>query len=134
MKLAEMRILRWMCGHTKKDKIRNEVIRDMMGLAPVKDKLRESRLRWFRHVKRRDIAAPVKRSERLTVASLRKGRGRSKKYWSEVIRQDMSMLQLTEDLTFDRKVWKTSIRVEGSKVLIFDIEYSKDSIIVVETR
>ena len=43
----------------------------------------------------------------------RRGRGRPKKYWGEVIRQDMTQLQLTEDMTLDRKVWRTHIRVEG---------------------
>ncbi|XP_070055544.1 uncharacterized protein [Nicotiana tomentosiformis] len=57
MKVAEMRMLRWMCGHTRKDRIRNEVIRDKVGVAFVEDKLRESRLRSFGHVKRRDIDA-----------------------------------------------------------------------------
>ncbi|XP_019253945.1 PREDICTED: uncharacterized protein LOC109232645 [Nicotiana attenuata] len=75
-----------------KEKIRNEVIRDMVGVAPVEDKLRELRLRLFEHVKRRDIAAPVRRCERLTIADLRKGKGRPKRYWHEVIRQDMSLL------------------------------------------
>ncbi|KAL6573058.1 hypothetical protein OROHE_002534 [Orobanche hederae] len=28
MNVAEMRMLRWMCGHTKKDRLRNEVIRE----------------------------------------------------------------------------------------------------------
>ncbi|KAG5619410.1 hypothetical protein H5410_019234 [Solanum commersonii] len=35
------------------DKIRNEVIREEVGVASVVDKLREARLRWFGHVKRR---------------------------------------------------------------------------------
>ncbi|PHT60524.1 Alpha-N-acetylglucosaminidase [Capsicum baccatum] len=42
-----------------------------------------------------------------------RGRGRSKKNWREVIRHDMEHLQLTEDMTLDRKVWRTRIRVEG---------------------
>ncbi|XP_070033034.1 uncharacterized protein [Nicotiana tomentosiformis] len=103
MSVAEMRTLRWMCGHTRKDKIMNEVIRDKVGVALVEAKLRKSRLRWFGHVKKRDIDASVRRCERFTMAGLRKGRGRPKKYWGEVIRQDMSVLHLTEDMTSDRK-------------------------------
>nr|XP_009795963.1 PREDICTED: uncharacterized protein LOC104242585 [Nicotiana sylvestris]XP_016467879.1 PREDICTED: uncharacterized protein LOC107790467 [Nicotiana tabacum] len=53
MIVAEMRMLRWMCGHTRKDRIRNEVIRNKVGVASVEDKLWESRLRWLGHVKRR---------------------------------------------------------------------------------
>ncbi|XP_060184057.1 uncharacterized protein LOC132613816 isoform X1 [Lycium barbarum] len=113
MKVAEMRMLRWMCGHTRSDRIRNEAIRDKVGVASVEDKMREMRLRWFGHVKRRDIDAPVWRCERLAMDGFRRGRGRPKKYWGEVIRQDMTQLQLTEDMTLDRKVWRTHIRVEG---------------------
>ncbi|XP_070017052.1 uncharacterized protein [Nicotiana sylvestris] len=102
-----------MCGHTRKDKIRNEVIRDKVGVSSVEDKLRESRLRWFGHVKKRDIAASVRRCERLSMAGLRKGRGRPKKYWGHVVRQDISVLQLTEDMTHDIKVWRSRIRVVG---------------------
>nr|XP_016494737.1 PREDICTED: uncharacterized protein LOC107813928 [Nicotiana tabacum] len=72
-----------MCGHIKKDKIRNEVIRDKVRVTSVEDNLRESRLRWFGHVKRRDEDAPVRRCERLTMAGLRKGKGRLKKYRRE---------------------------------------------------
>ncbi|XP_070036548.1 uncharacterized protein [Nicotiana tomentosiformis] len=113
MKVAEMRMLRWMCGHTRKDRIRNEIIRDKVGVAYVEDKLRESRLRWFKHVRRRDMDALMRRCERLSMAGLRKGRGRPKKYWTEVIRQDMSLLQLIEDMTPDRKEWRSRIRVVG---------------------
>ncbi|XP_070054361.1 uncharacterized protein [Nicotiana tomentosiformis] len=67
MRVAEMRMLRWMCG-TKKDNIRNEVIRDKVRVTPVEDKLRESMLRWFGHVMRRDMDASVRRCESLTMA------------------------------------------------------------------
>ncbi|VFQ80913.1 unnamed protein product [Cuscuta campestris] len=56
---AEMRMLRWMCGKTRLDRISNEVIRRQVGMAPVEDKLQEARLRWFGHVRRRDADAPV---------------------------------------------------------------------------
>ncbi|KAF3627858.1 PHD finger protein ALFIN-LIKE 1 [Capsicum annuum] len=38
-KMAEMRMLRWMCGLTRGDKVRNEVIREKVGVASVKDKM-----------------------------------------------------------------------------------------------
>ncbi|XP_070045170.1 uncharacterized protein [Nicotiana tomentosiformis] len=113
MKVAEMRMLKWMCGCTGRDKIKNEAIRDRVGVASVEDKMRESRLRWFGHVKRRSIDAPVGRCERLAMECLRRGRGRPKKYWTEVIIQDMALLQLTEDMTLDRRVWRSRIKVEG---------------------
>ncbi|XP_070036951.1 uncharacterized protein [Nicotiana tomentosiformis] len=108
-----MRMLRWMCGCIRRDKIRNEAIRNRLGVASMEDKMRESRLRWFRHVKRRSIDAPVRRCESLDMESLRRGRGRPKKYWGEVIRQDMALLQLTENMTLDRRVWRSRINVEG---------------------
>ncbi|XP_070018347.1 uncharacterized protein [Nicotiana sylvestris] len=105
MRVAEMKMLRWMCGRTKQDRIKNEAIRDRVGVASVEDKMWESWLRWFEHVRRRSIDAPVRRCERLLVMeSLRSGRGRPKKYWGEVIRQDIVLLQLTEDMTLDRRV------------------------------
>ncbi|XP_075089162.1 putative thimet oligopeptidase isoform X2 [Nicotiana tabacum] len=52
---------------------------------------------------------------RLTMACLRKCRGRPKKYWGEVIRHDMLLLQLTEDMTHDRKVWRSRIKVSLEK-------------------
>ncbi|KAL6543338.1 hypothetical protein OROHE_010858 [Orobanche hederae] len=53
MNVAEMRMLRWMCGHTKKDRIKNEVIREKIRIASIEDKMMENRLRWFGHVRRR---------------------------------------------------------------------------------
>ncbi|KAF3652718.1 hypothetical protein FXO37_17377 [Capsicum annuum] len=113
LKVTEMRILRWMCGLTKGDRVRNEIIRDKVGVASVEEKMREGRLRWFGHVMRRGANDPVRRCERLALDGFRRRRGRPKKYWREVIRHDMEQLQLTEDMTLDRKAWRSRIRVEG---------------------
>ncbi|XP_070005996.1 uncharacterized protein [Nicotiana sylvestris] len=111
MKVADIRMLRWMCGHTRLDMIRNEVICDKVGVAPTEDKMQEARLRWSGHMRRRSTDAPVRRCERLTLEGLCRGRGRPKKRWGELIRQDMAQLQLTEDMPFDRKIWRSRIRV-----------------------
>lgn len=42
----------------------------------VLDKMREPKLRWFRHVKRRNTYAPVMRCERSTIVGFRRGRSR----------------------------------------------------------
>ncbi|VFQ95602.1 unnamed protein product [Cuscuta campestris] len=110
---AEMRMLRWMCGKTRLDRISNEVIRRQVGMAPVEDKLREARLRWFGHVRRWDVDAPVRRCERITVIGGSRGRGRPRKNWKKVIRQDLGLLTLTEDMALDRNLWRTRIRVAG---------------------
>ena len=39
VKVTEMQKLRWMCRHTRKDRVRNEIIRDKVGVASVEDKL-----------------------------------------------------------------------------------------------
>ncbi|XP_059313669.1 uncharacterized protein LOC132064632 [Lycium ferocissimum] len=113
MNMKEMRMLRWMCGHTRRDRIKNKVIRDKVGVASVANKMRETRLRWFGYVKRRCEDAPMSKCERLEIAGVRRGRGRSKKNWREVIRQDMIELQVTEDMTLDRRAWRSRIRVDS---------------------
>ncbi|VFQ79217.1 unnamed protein product [Cuscuta campestris] len=110
---AEMRMLRWMCGKTRLDRISNEVIRHQVGMAPVENKLREARLRWFGHVRRRDADAPVLRCERISIIGGSWGRGRPRKNWKEVIRHDLGLLTLTEDMALDRNLWRTRIRVAG---------------------
>ncbi|XP_070040768.1 uncharacterized protein LOC142168883 [Nicotiana tabacum] len=97
IKVTEMRMLRWMCVHTRRDKIRNKDIRDKVGVVSVVDKMREVRLKWFWQVKRRSTNIPMRRCERLPVIDLRRGRGIPSKNWRKVIRQNMTDLQLTKD-------------------------------------
>ncbi|KAF3651783.1 hypothetical protein FXO37_17841 [Capsicum annuum] len=104
LKVAKMRMLHWMCGIMRADRVRNEAIWGKVGVTSVEDKIRKGRLRWFGHVMRRGTDAPVRRCERLALDGFKRGRGRLKKYWTEVIRHDMEQLRLTEDMTLDRKV------------------------------
>jgi len=43
------------------DRIRNELIREEVGIAPIENKMKEIRLRWFGHVKRRSVNAQMRR-------------------------------------------------------------------------
>jgi len=96
--VAEMRMIRWMYGYTRMDKIENEVIRDLVKVTPIEDKMRETRLRWFGHVKRRSVDTPVRSCERINTLVGKRERGRPKKSSDEVIREDLKVVGLTEDM------------------------------------
>jgi len=109
--VVEMRMIKWMCGYSRLDRIRNEVIRDFVKVVPIEDKMRESRLRWFGHVKRRSVDAPVRRCERINLPQGKRGRGRPKKSLDEVIREDLRVVGLSEDVAQDRSRWRDRIRI-----------------------
>ena len=75
-----------MCGHTRVDRIRNEVIRDIFNVDPIKDKMRETRLKWFSHVKRRSVDDPMRRCGGINIPKGIRGRGRPKKSLDKVTR------------------------------------------------
>jgi len=113
--VAEMRMVRWICGFTRMDGIRNDVIRSLAEVAPIEEKLRESRLRWFGHVKRRSVAAPVRRCEMIVPPGGKRGRGRPKKILEEVVREDLRVLDLTEDMARDRRLWLDRTKVSDCR-------------------
>ena len=52
--VAEVRMLRWMSGVTKLDRIKNERIRGTTKVGEISKKVQESRLKWYGHVLRRE--------------------------------------------------------------------------------
>ena len=89
-----MRMLRWMCGVTRKDKIRNEHIRGTTRVAQASKKITERRLNWYGHVMRRDGESVEGRytrekEERTTENKMeRRVSTRFEKYWTESGRGD----------------------------------------------
>ena len=103
-------MLRWMCGKTMKDKIKNQEFGEKLGVTPLSAKMHKNRLRWFGHVQRKPIEAPIRRIETIIVEDKR-SRGRPKKTWVEQINDDLSELHLSKDLTRDRNSWRFKIHI-----------------------
>jgi len=55
-------------------------------------------------VKKRSVDAPLRRCDRINIPEGKRGRGRPKKNLDEVIRKDLRVVGLTEDLAQDRKL------------------------------
>jgi len=109
--VAEMRMLRYMSGKTRQDRIRNAAIRERVGVAPIVEKLVENRLRWFGHVERRPVDAVVRRVDQMEESRVKRGRGRPKKTIRETIRKDLEVNELDPNMVFDRTLWRHLIHV-----------------------
>ena len=88
LSVTEMRMLRWICGKTLKDRIQNEHIWEMVGVASIEYKMRENWLWWFRHIQWKPLDALVRKSDLLTIHGNARGRGRPKLIWTEIIKKD----------------------------------------------
>ncbi|XP_076957995.1 uncharacterized protein LOC143633616 [Bidens hawaiensis] len=111
MDVAEMRMLKWMCGHTKLDRISNHAFRERLRVSSISDKIRDGRLRWFEHVKRRQTTSPVISVENITIEGKR-GRGRPKLTWDERIINDLLDMHLSKDMVDDTNYWRRRIKVK----------------------
>nr|GEY82049.1 putative cytochrome P450 [Tanacetum cinerariifolium] len=112
VELAELKMLRWTCGKTLLDMIPNGFYRVQLEVETIINKMREGRLRWFEHVKRRPQSSPVRRVEALVVDGLRR-RCRPKLRWEDKVMHDMKELLLSEYMTSDRNEWRARIRNSG---------------------
>lgn len=83
-------------------------------------------MRCFGHEKRRCTDTSISRCESLAIVGTGIGKGRPEKYPEEVIRQDMTHFQLTEDMTLDRRIQRSKIMIEGqwqSSIVQFPYQY-----------
>ena len=115
------------------DRITNEEVRRRFGVENLEHRLRKMRLRWFGHVKHRDVyniltcrramelkveaRRPVDRPKKTWSKVLqwkmrveaRRPVGRPKNTWGKVVEEDMRKLKVTEDMAEDRHQWRRLI-------------------------
>ncbi|CAK1593075.1 unnamed protein product [Parnassius mnemosyne] len=107
--VTEMNMLRWMCGVTRKDRVRNTYIRGSLHVRDIADKLQESRLRWYGHVLRRPASYVGNKCLDMTLPGAR-SRGRPKKRWLDVVQDDMRANGLVVRDAEDRAKWRRKCR------------------------
>ena len=85
---THLRMLRWMMGINRIERIIKEEIRASTGVTNISDKIREARLRWLGHVERKREEVVVMRKWKMEVSGDRKT-GRPKLGWSDDIQKYM---------------------------------------------
>ena len=81
MEVAELKMVRWALGVARKDKIKNEYVRGTVKIAKLGEKLRNARLRWYGHVKRRKENYVGKTMMEMAVPGRRKREGQEESRW-----------------------------------------------------
>ena len=80
--------------------------RERIGVASIVEKMVDSRLRWFRHVWRRPVVAPVRKVDQMTGSTLPRGRGRPRKTIDETVKRDLHINGLNINMIYDRALWR----------------------------
>ena len=101
-------MLRWMCGVTRRDTIRNEHIRGTTRVVQASKKITENRLKWYGHVRRMKEEHIVRRMLYVNIPGKRR-RGRPNLRWKDACKRDMTEVGLKEDNTTNRAAWSNKI-------------------------
>ena len=105
MQRSEMRMLKWMAEVSLSERKSNECVRSMLAIDDVAEVMRRNRLRWFGHVERRDELYWIKRIETLQVDG-NGVKGRPRKRWREVLKEDMRKKGLCRKNAWERSRWR----------------------------
>ena len=105
LEVTEMKMCRWACGHTLRDHVRNENIKERQKVESIAERYRKARLGWFGHVKRR-CQDYVGRKTLEMIPPGRRKRGRPKQRWMDCVNRDMRAIGTTKDYVLDRTGWR----------------------------
>ena len=105
---TEMDVLRRSAGKSRMERIKNEHIKEIMGIKgkpDIIDIIEQKRLQWYGHVKR----MPVERIPKLImdwISRKRRKRGRPRKAWMEGVQAAMTTRNLEPDPWRNREEWR----------------------------
>ena len=109
MEVVRVKMLRFAMEVTKNDKIRNEYIRGTIKVERLGMKTREDRLRWYGHVMKREQQYVGRRVMEMELPGKRK-RGRPKRRFLDVVKEDMRELGARKKNIENRRLWRNMIR------------------------
>ena len=108
LEVNEMRMLRWMCGLTRRDNIRNEHIRGTTRVVQASYKITEKRLKWYSHMRRMKEEHIVRKMLDVDIPGKRR-RGRPNIIWKDACKRDMTQAALKEDNATNRAEWRKKL-------------------------
>ena len=99
------------CGiiSRSKDRLRSKEQRERLGVDDIALTLQQNRLRWYGHVLQKDDDDWVKKCMEYEVEGLRP-RGRPKRTWKEVVREDCQARKLNKEDAVDCCKWRKVIK------------------------
>ena len=109
LNVVEMKMLRLALGVPRKDRIKNEHVHGTVKVGQISRKVRESRLRWYEHVKRREDAYVGRRVLEMELPGKRKV-GRPKRRFMDAVKEGMKEVGVNEGDVHDRSNWRRKIR------------------------
>jgi len=104
-----MRMVRLMSGIEHKDRFPSKELRERLGIDDIALVLQQNRLRWYGHVLRKEDDDWVKKCMEYEVEGPRP-RGRPKRTWREVVRQDCQARKLNTEDAMHRSKWRKMIK------------------------
>ena len=108
LNVAEMKMLRFALGVTRKDGSKNEHILETVKVGQISKKMRESRLQWYGHVKRREDAYVGRRVLEMELPGKREV-GRPKRRFMDAVKEGLKEVGVNEGDVHDRSNWRRKI-------------------------
>ena len=102
-------MLRKIRGNTRKDHVRNKTMQEDAKVCHISTFLRQKRLHWYGHVKRRE-EDNLSRKIMDVVVSGKRIRGLPRLRWTDNNREDMTKYELTADMTENGQYWMMMVK------------------------